>query len=277
MRSLRHLLVLAALAGASGTGLAQDAASYPDKPIRIVVPFAPGGSSDVLARSIGQKLTEMWGQQVLVDNRPGAGGNIGAAEAAHAEPDGYTLVLFDIGTITISPSIYSNLGYDPVNGFAPVTMVAVSPHALVVNPSVPVNSVEELIAYAKANPDTLNFASAGNGTAVHLAGEQFQQMTETHWTHVPYKGGAAALVGIVGGEVDLTLNGLLATLPHIKSGKLKALAVAGANVPRQCQTYRRSARPACRASSRARGKDCWRRPARRRKSWPRSMMPSSRR
>ena len=158
-----------------------------------------------------------------------AGGNIGAAEAAHAEPDGYTLVLFDIGTITISPSIYSNLGYDPEKGFAPVTMVAVSPHALVVNPSVPVNSVEELIAYAKANPDTLNFASAGNGTAVHLAGEKFQQMTGTHWTHVPYKGGAAALIGIVGGEVDLTLNGLLATMPHIKSGKLKALAIAGSH------------------------------------------------
>ena len=160
---------------------------------------------------------------------PGAGRNIGAAEAAHSDPDGYTLVLFDVGTITISPSIYSNLGYDAEKGFAPVTMVAVSPHALVVNPSVPVNSVEELIAYARPIPDTLNFASAGNGTAVHLAGEQFQQMTGTQWTHVPYKGGAAALIGIVGGEVDLTLNGLLATLPHIKSGKLKALAVAGSH------------------------------------------------
>ena len=228
-RSSLYMLTFAALLGTCGSGLAQDAQSYPDKPIRIIVPFAPGGSSDVLARSLGQKLTEMWGQQILVDNRPGAGGNIGAAEAAHAEPDGYTLLLVDVGTITISPSIYSNLGYDPEKGFAPVTMVAVSPHALVVNPSVPVNSVEELVAYAKANPDTLNFASAGNGTAVHLAGEQFQQMTGTQWTHVPYKGGAAALIGIVGGEVDLTLNGLLATLPHIKSGKLKALAVAGSH------------------------------------------------
>ena len=128
-RSSLYMLTFAALLGTCGSGLAQDAQSYPDKPIRIIVPFAPGGSSDVLARSIGQKLTEMWGQQILVDNRPGAGGNIGAAEAAHAEPDGYTLVLFDVGTITISPSIYSNLGYDPEKGFAPVTMVAVSPHA----------------------------------------------------------------------------------------------------------------------------------------------------
>jgi len=136
-------------------------------------------------------------------------------------------LLFDVGTITISPSIYTNLGYDPETSFAPVTMVAVSPHALVVNPSIPVNSVQELIAYAKANPNKLNFASAGNGTSVHLAGEQFQRMTGMKLTHVPYKGGAAALVGIVGGEVDLTLNGLLATLPHIKSGRLKALAVAG--------------------------------------------------
>lgn len=219
--------MFAAFLGTCDTALAQGAQSYPDKPIRIIVPFAPGGSSDVLARAIGQKLTEMWGQQVLVDNRPGAGGNIGASETARSAPDGYTLVLFDVGTITISPSIYPNLNYDPERSFAPVTMVAVSPHALVVNPSIPVSSVQELIAYSKANPGKLNYASAGNGTAVHLAGEQFQQMTGTKWTHVPYKGGAAAIVGIVGGEVDLTLNGLLATLPHIKSGRLKVLAVAG--------------------------------------------------
>jgi len=218
--------MLAASIGTCGSVLAQGAQSYPERPIRIIVPFAPGGSSDVLARSIGQKLTEMWGQQVIVDNRPGASGNIGAGEAARSEPDGYTLLLVDVGTITISPSIFPQLGYDPA-GFAPITMVAVSPHALVVNPSVPVSSVQELIAYGKANPGKLNYASAGIGTAVHLAGEQFQEMTGTTWTHVPYKGGAAALVGIVGGEVDLTLNGLLATLPHIKSGKLRALAVAG--------------------------------------------------
>ena len=230
----RRLFLQGVVIGAAGLAmmppaLAQDAQGYPDKPVRIIVPFAPGGSSDVLARAIGQKLAEIWGQQIVVDNRPGAGGNIGAAETAHAEPDGYTLLLLDVGTITISPSIYSSLGYDTEKDFAPVTMVAVSPHALVVNPAVPVSSVEELTVYAKANPDKLNFASAGNGTAVHLAGEQFQQMTGTQWTHVPYKGGAAALIGIVGGEVDLTLNGLLATLPHINSGKLKVLAVAGSN------------------------------------------------
>jgi tripartite-type tricarboxylate transporter receptor subunit TctC len=205
---------------------AQGAQGYPSKPIQIIVPFAAGGTSDVLARAIGQKLTEMWGQQVVVDNRPGAGGNIGATAAAKAKPDGYTLLLLDVATITIAPSIFPNLQYDPVKDFAPVTMVAASPHALVVNPSVPAKSVKELIAYAKANPGKLNFASAGNGTAVHLAGEQFKLATGTDIRHVPYKGGAAAVTALVGGEVDMTLNGLLATLPQIKGGRIRALAVA---------------------------------------------------
>jgi tripartite-type tricarboxylate transporter receptor subunit TctC len=210
----------------STAALAQGAASYPSKPIRIVVPFAPGGTSDVLARAIGQKLSETWKQPVVVDNKPGAGGNIGAEMVAKAEPDGYTLLLLDVGTLTISPSIYAKLGYDPAKDLAPITMVAVSPHALVVHPSVPANSVKELIAWAKANPGKINFASAGNGTAVHLAGEQFKLMTGIEMVHVPYKGGAQALTGLVGGEVNMTLNGLLATLPHIKSGKLRALAIA---------------------------------------------------
>jgi tripartite-type tricarboxylate transporter receptor subunit TctC len=210
-----------------GSGLAQGAAGFPSKPIRIVVPFASGGTSDVLARAIAQKLSETWKQPVVVENKPGAGGNIGAEMVAKAEPDGHTLLLLDVGTLTISPSIYARLGYDPIKDLAPVTMVAVSPHALVIHPSIPANSVKELIAWAKANPGKLNFASAGNGTAVHLAGEQFKMATGIEMVHVPYKGGAQALTGMVGGEVNMTLNGLLATLPHIKSGKLKALAIAG--------------------------------------------------
>ena len=227
----RSLLVRFVAAGAlfalSTSVLAQAASTYPSKTIRIVVPFAPGGTSDVLARAIGQKLTEIWKQPVVVDNKPGAGGNIGAELVAKADPDGYTLLLLDVGTLTISPAIYPKLGYDPIKDLAPITMVAVSPHALVVHPSVPANSVKELIAWAKANPGKINFASAGNGTAVHLAGEQFKLVTGIEMVHVPYKGGAQALTALVGGEVNMTLNGLLATLPHIKSGKIKALAIAG--------------------------------------------------
>ena len=225
---LSSLAVAAALVAAlPGSTRAQDAQGFPLKPIKIVVPFAPGGKSDVLARAIGQKLTATWGQPVVVENRPGAGGNIGAEVVARAKPDGYTLLLLDVGTLTISPSMFPNLPYDPLKDLAPVTMVAVSPHALVIHPSVPANSVPELIAYGKANPGKLNFATAGNGTAVHLASEQFKAMTGIEMTNVPYKGGAQALVAMVGGEVNITLNGLLATLPHIRSGKLKALAIAG--------------------------------------------------
>jgi tripartite-type tricarboxylate transporter receptor subunit TctC len=224
---LLRLVAAGALFALSTSVLAQAASTYPSKTIRIVVPFAPGGTSDVLARAIGQKLTEIWKQPVVVDNKPGAGGNIGAELVAKADPDGYTLLLLDVGTLTISPAIYPKLGYDPIKDLAPITMVAVSPHALVVHPSVPANSVKELIAWAKANPGKINFASAGNGTAVHLAGEQFKLMTGIEMVHVPYKGGAQALTGLVGGEVNMTLNGLLATLPHIKSGKIKALAIAG--------------------------------------------------
>jgi tripartite-type tricarboxylate transporter receptor subunit TctC len=223
---LRRLAAAGALFALATSAFGQGASNYPSKPIRIVVPLAPGGTSDVLARAIGQKLNELWKQPVVVDNKPGAGGNIGAELVAKADPDGYTLLLLDVGTLTISPAIYPKLGYDPIKDLAPITMVAVSPHALVVHPSVPANSVKELIAWAKANPGKINFASAGNGTAVHLAGEQFKLMTGIDMVHVPYKGGAQALTGLVGGEVNMTLNGLLATLPHIKSGKIKALAIA---------------------------------------------------
>jgi tripartite-type tricarboxylate transporter receptor subunit TctC len=224
---LTSLAAAALVAATSGSVHAQGAASYPAKPIRIIVPFAPGGTSDVLSRAIGQKLTAMWGQPVVIENKPGAGGNIGAEQMARSQPDGYTLLMIDIGTLTISPSLFPKLGYDPVKDFAPVTTVAFSPHALVVHPSVPANTVAELVAYAKSKPGGLNFANPGVGTLIQLAAEQFKTQTGITLTQVPYKGGAQAVLGVMSGEVEMTLNGLLATLPHIKSGKLKALAVAG--------------------------------------------------
>lgn len=220
------LLAMCAFAFTSiaGDALAQGAKDYPNKAIRIIVPFAPGGSSDILARSIGQKLTEMWKQPVVVDNRPGADGNVGAGVAAKADPDGYTLVLLDVSVLTMSPSLYPKLTYDPAKDFAPVTMIVFSPHALIAHPAFPVNSVKELIANAKANPGKINFASSSN--AIHLAQAQFQLLTGIDMTHVPYKGGAASITALAGGEVDVGLNGLLATLPHIKGGKIKGIAVS---------------------------------------------------
>ena len=221
------LAAAALVAAMPGGAFAQGAASYPAKPIRIVVPFAPGGTSDVLSRAIGQKLNALWGQPVVVENKPGAGGNIGAEQVARSQPDGYTLLMIDVGTLTISPSVFRKLGYDPIKDFAPVTMVAFSPHALVVHPSVPAKTVPELIAYAKSKPDGVNFGNSGVGTLIQLAAEQFKTLTGIKLTQVPYKGGAQSVLGVMSGEVEMTLNGLLATLPHIKSGKLRALAVAG--------------------------------------------------
>ena len=222
------LLAMCVLAFTSivGDALAQGAQNYPNKAIRIIVPFAPGGSSDILARSIGQKLSEMWKQPVVVENRPGADGNIGAAIAAKSDPDGYTLVLLDVGALTMSPSLYLNLTYDPAKDFAPITMIVFSPHALVVHPWLPVKTVKELVAYDKANPGKLNFGSSSN--AIHLSQAQFELLTGVKMLYVPYKGGAASLTALAGGEVNVALNGLLATLPHIKGGRIKGIAVASA-------------------------------------------------
>jgi len=174
------LLLALAAAGAA-------AQAYPTKPIRLVVPFPPGGATDILARNVAQKLTEAWGQQVIVDNRPGAGGNIGSELVAKAAPDGYTLEMGTVGTHAINASLYAKMPYDHVKDFVPVILVAGVPNVLVVNPSVPVNSVAELIAYEKANPGKLNFASSGNGTSIHLSGELFKVMAGVQITHFPYK------------------------------------------------------------------------------------------
>lgn len=212
----------------TSVALAQDAASnYPVKPIKIVVPFPAGGTSDVLARMVGQKLTEAWGQSVIVDNRPGANGNIGADQVAKAEPDGYTLLLMDMGNLTISPSLYPKLPFNPMVNLMPVSMLAYSPHMLVTSTTLPVKSTAELIAHSKATKGKLNFAAAaGAGSAPHLAGVLFAQRTGAEWGYIPYKGGAQALTDLIGGQIDATMNGMVATYPHVKSGKIRLLAVS---------------------------------------------------
>jgi tripartite-type tricarboxylate transporter receptor subunit TctC len=220
--------VLALCAGAlalASAPLAPAQSAYPARSVRLVVPFPPGGTTDILARAAAQKLTEAWGQQVIVDNRPGAGGNIGAELVAHAPPDGYTMLMGTVGTHAINASLYSKMPYDHIKDFAPVILVAGVPNVLVVNPALPVNNVQELIAYAKANPGKLNFASSGNGTSIHLSGELFKSLTGVQMTHVPYKGSALALTDLVGGQVQLMFDNLPSSLQFIKAGKLKALAV----------------------------------------------------
>jgi tripartite-type tricarboxylate transporter receptor subunit TctC len=203
------------------------AQTYPSKPIRWIVPFPPGGSTDLLARIVGQKLTESWGQQVVVENRGGAGGTLGAGEAARAPADGYTLLMGAIHH-TIATSVYPKLPYDFQKDLAPITVVAIVPNVLVVNPSVPANSVKELIAYAKANPGKLTYGSAGTGTAHHLIGEQFNAQAGVNIVHVPYKGSAPAVADLIGGQVSIMYDTVASCLPHVKAGKLRPLAVATA-------------------------------------------------
>ena len=215
-------LAFAALASIAMPAQAQ---TYPTKPIRLVVPFPAGGTTDILARAVAQKLSETLGQQVIVDNRPGAGGNIGSELVARSAPDGYTLLMGTVGTHAINVSLYPKLPYDPVKDFTPIVLMAGVPNVLVVNPSLPARSVSELIAYAKANPGKLNFASSGSGTSIHLSGELFKVLTGVQMTHVPYKGSAPALTDLVGGQVQLMFDNLPSSLAFIKAGKLRALAV----------------------------------------------------
>jgi len=199
---------------------------YPNRPIKIVVPFPAGGTSDVLARIIGVKLTEAWGQPVVVENKPGSSGNLGADVVAKSPADGYTFALMDVGNLVISPSLYK-LPFNPQNDFSPVSMVAYSPHLLVVSSKVPANSTAELIAYAKAQKGKLNFAAAaGMGSATHLAGVVFAKRSGIEWGYVPYKGGAQAMTDLIGAQVDVTFNGMVATYPHVKAGKIKLIAVS---------------------------------------------------
>jgi tripartite-type tricarboxylate transporter receptor subunit TctC len=219
MRPLAALLAFAFLSAA----LAQQ---YPSRPIRVVVPYAAGGTSDILARQIGPKLTEAWGQPVIVENKPGANGNVGADFVAKSAPDGYTLLLTDLGGLVISASVYPKLPFDPARDFSPVVMVSYSPHVLAVHPSVRASSVKELVDLAKKEPGKLNFAISGIGGAPQLAGIEFAQRTGVQWTYIPYKGGSDAVTAVIAGQADVLFNGMLATWPSVHGGKLKAIGIS---------------------------------------------------
>jgi len=208
--------------------LSQAPAVYPNRPVKLVVPFPPGGPLDIVGRAIAQKLSEAWGQAVVVDNRPGAGGNIGADIVAKSPPDGYTILMGALSTHAVNPSLYAKMPYDAVADFAPITLVAVTPNVLVVNASLPVDSAKEFIAYAKANSGKLAFGSGSNGSAGHLAGELFKVDTGADITHVPYKGGAPATQALLAGDTQFMFDNLANAMPQVKAGKFKALAVTTA-------------------------------------------------
>ena len=221
MRTLLAVLACAVF------GAAQ-AQSYPSKPIRLIVPYAAGGTSDILARQLGPKIGEAWSQPVVIENKTGANGNVGADFVAKSAPDGYTLLLTDVGGLVISASVYPQLPFNPAKDFTPVLMVSYSPHVLAVHPSVPVKNVQELIAFAKANPGRLNFAMSGIGGAPHLAGIEFAQRTGVQWTYIPYKGGSDAVAAVAAGQADVLFNGMLATWPTVQGGRMRALAISSA-------------------------------------------------
>ncbi|OGA53151.1 MAG: hypothetical protein A3F74_11980 [Betaproteobacteria bacterium RIFCSPLOWO2_12_FULL_62_58] len=227
-RICKTLCTVVYVASAFAAGHSQAQQAYPTKPIRMICPFPPGGTTDVVARLVAQKLTEAWGQQVVVDNRPGAGGIIGTEIVAKAAPDGYTVLLGSITTHAVNPALYKKLNFDPVKDFAPVSLVVSSPQLLAVHPSVAAKSVKELIALAKAKPGQLNYASAGTGTSPHLTFELFKSMAGIDVVHVPYKGTGPAITDLIGGQVQMMITGVVALMPHIKSGKLRGLGVTSA-------------------------------------------------
>jgi tripartite-type tricarboxylate transporter receptor subunit TctC len=229
----KFVATMAIAFGAAALPLGAAAQEYPVKAIRFIVPFAPGGPTDIMSRALAEKLTAQLGQQIVVDNRGGAGGGIGTALAAHSTPDGYTIVIGHIGTLAINVSLYSSLEYDPVKDFAPISMIATLPLGLFVNANVPVKSVAELVALAKAKPGQLNFGSAGNGSATQMAGAMFKTMAGIDIVHVPYKGNAASLVDLVAGRVQMMFSNLLTTAPHVKAGRLRAIAISTAKRSQQ--------------------------------------------
>src|SRR5436190_10315205 len=225
MNRILAALALAVLVSLAPCALAQ---SYPSKPIRFVVPYPAGGPLDTVARLLGQKVSESVKQPVVVDNKPGAGGNIGADTVAKSAPDGYTILMGAVATHAINPTLYAGIPYDPVKDFQPVTQLASTPNVLIVNNSVPASNVREFIAYAKANPGKLNFGSGSTGSAGHLAGELFKAMAGVDMTHVPYKGAAPAMNDLVGGQIQLMFDNLASSLGQVRSGRIKALAVTTA-------------------------------------------------
>jgi len=223
MKSFNAVLLIAALAGAAGA----TAQNYPARPVRLIVPSSPGGGTDISARIIAPRLSEYLGQQVVVENRPGAGTMIGGEVVARSAPDGYTL-LMGISTLAINPAIYRKVPYDALRDFAPVSQAVALPNVLVAHPSLPVKTVKELVAFARARPGQINFASAGLGTSPHLSMELFLSMTGLKMVHVPYKGSGPGVTDLVAGHVPLMMPNMLSALPHIKSGRLRALGVTSA-------------------------------------------------
>jgi tripartite-type tricarboxylate transporter receptor subunit TctC len=217
-----RLVSFIAACAASFAAFAQD---YPNHAIKLIVPYAAGGTSDILARQIGPKLGDAFGQPVVVENRTGANGNVGADFVAKSAPDGYTLLITDVGGLVISASVYK-LAFDPSRDFTPIVMVSYSPHVLAVHPSIPVKNVDELVAYARKNPGKLNFAVSGLGGAPHLAGIEFAQRMGVQWTYIPYKGGSDAVAAVAGGQADVLFNGMLATWPSVQSGRLRPLGIS---------------------------------------------------
>jgi len=216
------LAVAATLAAAASGSSAQ---SYPNRPVRILVPFPAGAGVDIVARMLGLPLTDVWGQAAVVDNRPGAGGTIACELAAKSAPDGYTLLLGNISTFAMAPSLYKKVNYDPVQSFAPITLVNTSANVLVAHPSVPATTTQALIALAKAKPGQINYASAGSGTSPHLAAELFKSMAGVDLVHVPYKGSPQALTDLLGGQTQIMFASLVSALPHIRQARLRALGV----------------------------------------------------
>lgn len=224
----RRVLAAALVVSALGVNFPLVAAAevFPSKPVTFVVPFPPGGPTDAMARTLGVALTQALGQSVIVENRAGAGGNIGAEAVARAKPDGYTIMFGTSGPLAINKSLYSKIGYDPATSFAPVIRVGYLPNVLAVHPSVKANSVQELIALDKAKPGSLNYASSGNGASSHLAGVLFNQKAQTSLQHVPYKGTGPALNDLLAGQVDMSFTDILTAMPYVQSGKLKVIGVA---------------------------------------------------
>jgi tripartite-type tricarboxylate transporter receptor subunit TctC len=223
-----NILLCTLLAGANGGALAQTAASYPTKPIRLVIPYPPGGGSDTISRPLVHRMGENIKQQVVVDNRGGAGGNIGMEIAAKSPPDGHTIVFALTAQLAVNPALYKKLPYDPVKDFEPITLLATGPYILVVHPSVPAKSVKELIALARARPGQLTYASSGNGSGGHLANELLNSMAKVKMLHVPYKGGGPALVDLLAGNVQVLFATWVSSKPHIESGRIRALGVSTA-------------------------------------------------
>jgi tripartite-type tricarboxylate transporter receptor subunit TctC len=226
-RRVLQLIALSSATALSGTTWAQDAvANFPDHPVRMIVPFTPGGSTDILGRTIAQQLSQLWGKSVVVENIPGAGGSIGADKVAKAPADGYTLLMGHIGTLAVTPSLYSKLPYDPIKAFSAVAWVARVPNVLVVHPSVQAKTLKELLDYAKANPDALNYGSGGNGSAAHIATEYLKLQSGTRLQHVPYKGTAPAVNDLLAGHIKVMFTGVPAVINQIKAGTLRAIAVS---------------------------------------------------